>query len=674
MKNTTSALLASFAMLVALTATCPAQNTDSGNPSPPGAEPPPTLPPATLPAAGNPTTQPAADTPPVPGVDKPAAAPGTPPAVENVPAEVPVAANDKAQNLVEEAEGGWRINDAALNDIFQFLAKAAGRQYFHNMKISGPEYRVTGHLNDGNPLQQMEDLAFMYGLTLYTKGDTIYALTEAQLNQLPSAEFHYQLNYLRPSDIDQIKELIKPVLSPGTGIVNFEPKTNTVVIIDSAHHIEQARELLHNIDKPKGQIVVETKILRINSKVGEYVGVDWSSTLGQTGMTLEIAKSLNSIFGLSSDFTKAIGTTAGNSLATIETSAATNNIVLSPVQLNGVLRALSEGGFAHQISNPTLITEDNEMATISIIDRVPIITATVTNGNGTTNVSEEVRYKIDPSDPTISTDPEHQREIGISLVVTPTLLPDGTIRMRLRPRSAQIVDEIRGQSGNLYPRVTEAMIESIARVPDNYSLVVGGFYGEVKKENKNKVPILGDVPLLNFFFKSNQTSKENTSLVFIVTPTSYNPAKSRREQRPVQPGARQGQHALRQHVDRPGNQPGPRPRSQHAPHPARRRQPSRALLPDRRRTRALLQPTRPLRQTAVQRNAPPLNTAERTRCMRLHRFRPPPGTPNPSIRPPLTAAATREPNPSSPAAWRARWTHCAAPARSTTAIWWPPSA
>src|SRR5690606_9819046 len=121
---------------------------------------------------------------------------------------------------IQASDEGYIIKDAPLNDIFQFLAKEAGRQYFHNSKIATPEYQVTGHLNDGNPLQQMEELSFMYGLTLYTKGNTIYALTQAQLSQLPGAEFHYQLRYLRPTDIEQIKSLITPMLSPGSGIVN----------------------------------------------------------------------------------------------------------------------------------------------------------------------------------------------------------------------------------------------------------------------------------------------------------------------------------------------------------------------------------------------------------------------------------------------------------------------
>lgn len=422
---------------------------------------------------------------------------------------------------IVDSEEGYLIKDASLNDIFQFLAKEANRQYFHNSKINTPEYRVTGHLNSGNPLQQMEELAFMYGLTLYTKGSTVYALTQAQLGQLPGAEFQYQLKYLRPTDITQIKELIKPVLSP-TGIVNFEPKTNTVIIVDNAQKIEAARALLHDVDQAKGQIVVETKILRINSNAAHRTGVDWSSSLGANGVNLDVARNLNSVFGINSSFSST-GKSTGNALATTDTS--TNNLVLSPVQLNGVLRALSEGGFAKQVSNPTLITEDNEQATIAIIDRVPIITSTTAvGGSGPATQTEEVRYKIDEGDSTIDKEPEKHREIGISLVVTPTLLPDGTVRMRMRPRSAQITEEIKSAtSGNVYPRVTESMIETLARVPDGYSLIVGGFYGEVQNNTKNKVPLLGDVPVLNFFFKSKELTKENTSLVFIVTPKSYDP-------------------------------------------------------------------------------------------------------------------------------------------------------
>jgi type II secretory pathway component GspD/PulD (secretin) len=470
----------------------------------------------------------------------PAPAPGPPPSLppavdENAPVAPPAdtpAAPDAGQEGIAVAEQqelqksdeGYIIKDASLNDIFQFLAKDAGRQYFHNSKIAGPEFLVTGHLNDGNPLQQMEELAFMYGLSLHTKGNTIYALTQAQLAQLPSSEFHYQLRYLRPTDMEQIKELIKPILTPGTGIVNFEPKTNTIVIIDSAHRIEQARDLLHKIDQVKGQIIVETKILRVNSNAAERTGINWSSSLGAAGTDISVIRSLNSVFGLDYIFSESATSVIGATDQVIS-SDNTSNLVLSPLQLTGVLRALAEGNIANQIANPTLITEDNEQASISIIDRVPIITSTSTlSSAGPAQITEEVRYKIDTSDKSIDADPENHREIGISLTVTPTLLPDGTVRMKMRPRSAQIVEEIVSITGNRYPRVTESMVESLARVPDGHSLVVGGFYGESDQRDRNKVPILGDIPVINFFFKSKETVKEQASLVFVVTPKSYNPS------------------------------------------------------------------------------------------------------------------------------------------------------
>ncbi|NIP94198.1 MAG: hypothetical protein GWO24_12380, partial [Akkermansiaceae bacterium] len=174
-----------------------------------------------------------------PGEEAPIGAPALP-GVEDLPDVPPPppaggevdAAGEPVNDLgqIEEANGGILIRDAAINDIFQMLAKRAERQYFHNTRIAGPEFNVSGHLNSGDPLQQMEELAFMYGLTLYQKGNTVYALNSEQLNQLPASEWHYQLRYLRPTDIEQIKALIQPMLSP-TGIANYEPKTNTIVII-----------------------------------------------------------------------------------------------------------------------------------------------------------------------------------------------------------------------------------------------------------------------------------------------------------------------------------------------------------------------------------------------------------------------------------------------------------
>lgn len=443
---------------------------------------------------------------------------------------------DAPVNIIEETPDGFWLRQAKLNDVFQHLAQLGNYQYFHNAELEGPSFVVTGQLMSDDPLRQMEELSLMYGVTIHKQGNTVYALTSPQLSQLPSEPFRYQLKYLRPKDIDQIKLILNPFLTPGTGIIEFETKTNTLIVMDNVRKLDALSIFLEQIDQPRQQIAIETRILRITSNSRNRIGVDWSSVLGDAGLGLNASTSLNALFNLPEldAVTKVLTSTgSGSSLALVDanrtftgtSSRETLNdeagLVLAPLQIGAVLRALNAGGLAQQESSPTLITEDNEEGLISIIDRIPIITATISETTAGQNVTEVVRYKIDDSDPT--GDAALTREVGVSVSVTPTILPDSTIRMELRPRSAQVVEYIEGVTGNRYPRVNESTVTTTARVPNGHSLLIGGFYEEVQSDATNKVPFLGDIPAVNLLFKSTDKQKEHTSLVFIVTPKLYRP-------------------------------------------------------------------------------------------------------------------------------------------------------
>jgi Mg-chelatase subunit ChlD len=131
--------------------------------------------------------------------------------------------------------------------------------------------------------------------------------------------------------------------------------------------------------------------------------------------------------------------------------------------------------------------------------------------------TEEVRSSVNAEDPATI------REIGVTVAVTPTVLPDGAIRMKIRPRSAQGVEEIIGQSGHKYPRVSESMLERITQIPEGHSLVVGGFYGQVKQKGDKKVPTLGDLPAINLFLmdQAQKADKETASVAFVLTPATH---------------------------------------------------------------------------------------------------------------------------------------------------------
>lgn len=456
-------------------------------------------------------------------------------ATENV--NVPLAVTnsetgEEPASIIEETPDGFWLRQAKLNDVFQHLAQIGNFQYFHNTELDGPTFIVTGQLMNDDPIRQMEELSLMYGVTIHQKGNTVYALTSPQLSQLPTEPFRYQLKYLRPSDIEQIKLILQPFLTAGSGIIEFESKTNTLIVMDNARKLEALSLFLNQIDQPKQQIAIETRILRVTSNSRNLIGVDWSSVLGENGTAISAATSLNSLFNLP-DLDTAVSfitsNDGGNSFASVTSGGqiasagvdASPNLVLSPLQMQAVVRALNAGGLAQQESSPTLITEDNEEGLISIIDRIPIITSTVSETTTGQNVTDEVRYKIDEADPVGNA--ADTREVGVSVSVTPTILPDDTIRMVLRPRSAQVVEYVESASGNKYPRVNESTVTTTARVPNGHSLLIGGFYEEIQSDNTRKVPFLGDLPAVNLLFKSVDKMKTHTSLVFIVTPKLYRP-------------------------------------------------------------------------------------------------------------------------------------------------------
>lgn len=497
--------------------------------------------------------------------------------------------NPSVNALPELSSEGYWIENAPINEVFQYLARSSQQQYFFNNELSGPEYNVTGHLKLSDAKKQMEELAVAYGLSVYEQGTTIYLMTDAQLARLPVEVMCYTLKYLRGSqpsaptsgsgssdeggghgghgggessgagmaDFEKLKSIIKPILTRDMGQIEFEEKNNVLLVTDNKVRLQKVRSLLEQIDRPKQQIVINVRILRVRKNHGSKIGVDWTGILGD-GLPISASQSLNALFGLpdsatltktlsaskdlANSFTRSRDIITGNDTPsdvttindTLTRNSATNSLsesvqeftdgaglVFDSLDMEAIIHALRDHDIVTQEACPTIITEDNEQGNISIVDRFPLITSNVVATTSGTNVTDEVRYKIDEEDPNAAEEPQKSREIGVTLSVTPTLLPDGTVRMRLRPRVANIVDLVPGQTGNVFPRVSESTIEGISRIPKGKSLFLGGFYDSSIDSKNSRVPVLGSIPLLNRIFGYDTKTNAQLSLVFIITPRVY---------------------------------------------------------------------------------------------------------------------------------------------------------
>jgi Flp pilus assembly secretin CpaC len=442
----------------------------------------------------------------------------------------------KGTGFPELPTDGYWLDNAPINEIFQYLARYASMQFFNNNELNDPKYNVTGHLQLTDANHLMDELALAQGLTVYRQGSTVHLMTERQLSRLPVEVMSYQLKYLRgagssrmssvggdqggtsapPADFEKLKLIIKPMLTQQTGQIEFEEKTNTLLVTDNNVKLKKVRDVLDTLDKAKKQIAINVRILRIRKSKASNAGVDWSLALGGgsgAGIPINITQSLNALFRLPDTAKLAAGASQVDNTG--------QGIVFDPMRVQAILRALHEHDLVSQESCPTVITEDNEQGIISFVDRFPMITSTVTATSAGQSVTDRVRYKIDEEDASSVDKPDKSREIGVTLSVTPTLLPDGTVRMRLRPRVANVVEVVAGKSGNVFPRVSESTVEGISRIPCGQSLFLGGFYDSSDKQGTKKVPLLGSIPLVSNLFSSRSKTNEQVSLVFIITPSVY---------------------------------------------------------------------------------------------------------------------------------------------------------
>ena len=160
--------------------------------------------------------------------------------------------------------------------------------------------------------------------------------------------------------------------------------------------------------------------------------------------------------------------------------------------------------------------------------RTPIIVSTVTVTNGVSIISNDVRYYLDPSD-------RPNREIGTTLFVTPSILPDNTIRLQIDGTVSTQVGSVAAPTSiganaivNNYPIVNEAHLVNLSRVPSGYSLILGGFVTIDNSISTNKVPVLGSIPLLGQAFRFKTVSRTRTNLAFIITPIAFQAANPER--------------------------------------------------------------------------------------------------------------------------------------------------
>ena len=263
------------------------------------------------------------------------------------------------------------------------------------------------------------------------------------------------------------------------GVID-EKWSDILIITDTGDSIERMDELVSKLDTRTPQVMIEARMVELTLSDVASIGIDWNAKHAPSKSTLGVGMPSNRTEGLNLQ------------IGTISTR------YFEDVMLR--VQALETSGQAKLVSNPSVITLDNELAQMVVADRIPVPTTHETEFSATTS------YEF--------------INVGIMLTVVPHITEDGYILMDAMPEVNSIKEWTTGESPQ--PIISSRMAHTRVRIKDGQTFVIGGLIRDEQRETVSRVPILHAVPLLGRLFRTKGTDSVKTDLVVFITPRICN--------------------------------------------------------------------------------------------------------------------------------------------------------
>jgi general secretion pathway protein D len=277
------------------------------------------------------------------------------------------------------------------------------------------------------------------------------------------------------------------------GNIQADPATNSLIITASEPQYRQIRAVIDMLDTRRAQVFVESLIAEVNSDRASEFGVQWQGLIGSGG-----AAGTN--FGT-------LGNIIGRTLATVTPGL---NVGAS-AKIDGkdvfgfLANFLQTSGEGNVLSTPNLLTLDNEEAKIVVGQNVPFVTGQFTNtGTGSSNGSVNPFQTIE------------RKDVGLTLRIKPQISENGTIKMQIFQEVSSVDAASRSSASGLI--TNKRSIESSVLVEDGGIVVIGGLLQDDFSNGQEKVPVLGDIPVLGNLFKRETRSRKKTNLMVFLRP------------------------------------------------------------------------------------------------------------------------------------------------------------
>jgi general secretion pathway protein D len=294
--------------------------------------------------------------------------------------------------------------------------------------------------------------------------------------------------------------------NPLAPIIN--PEAGMLTVTGTDRQINRVAKYIHTLSKQiKSQVLIDVRILTVTFDDSKTTGVDWSQLYGLQNFTINsLIMARKNISGAEYELETGI----------TEFGLTTNNnppngqaiLMNGHTKVSEVVKFLSTQGNVKSISSPRVMTLNNQPALISVGKELFYkikSSSTASSGGGATSSEGELVDSV---------------FAGILLDITPEIDASGTVTLKINPSISDTVDNVQsdGAARTIPPDLVRRQIASVIKVQDGQHAILGGLISSKSGTKLNKVPLLGDLPLVGRAFKREERINTVEELVLIITP------------------------------------------------------------------------------------------------------------------------------------------------------------
>jgi type IV pilus assembly protein PilQ len=417
------------------------------------------------------------------------------------------------------------FQDLDTRAVLQILADTSGQNIVVSDTVQGS---VTLRLQNVPWDQALDILLTTKGLDMRRNGNVIIVAPAEEIAAREQADLQarqaiqdleplrsefLQVNYAKASELADLIRGAGSRMVSDRGSVTVDPRTNTLLVYDTAASIENIRRLVSALDIPVRQVLIESRIVIVNDDYSRDLGVRFGSTIvqerGNDGLISFTGngQASDTIIGSALDNLASTGQPFPVQVAPIDQRYNVNlpigqpagrlalAILYSDYLVDLELTAIQAEGDGRIVSTPRVIAANNFEASIAQGVEIPY-QESASSGATTTQFQEAV----------------------LSLTVTPQITPDDRIIMDLTVTKDSVGEVVPSATGGFVPSIDTRTVETQVLVNDGETVVLGGIYETESRETYTKVPVLGDIPGLGYLFRSRVVTDNDAELLIFVTP------------------------------------------------------------------------------------------------------------------------------------------------------------